>query len=128
MQRLLLAASSIALASLPGESAATDARAHHDAASPGAALAPASAPTDPAVGAAQGAGFAVPRHVIGSGGGSSSGGVFAVKGTIGQADADPLQPSTGGVFAITGGFWPGAIPPGPVGDAVFANGFEPGVP
>jgi hypothetical protein len=77
---------------------------------------------------AKGAGFAAPRHVIAGGGGTSSSGVFAITGTMGQADADPLQPSTGGVFAITGGFWPGTIPPAPVGDTVFVDGFEPGVP
>ncbi len=77
---------------------------------------------------AKGGGFAVPRHVIAAGGGRSSGGAFAITGTLGQADADPLQPSTGGAFAITGGFWPGIAAAAPVGDAVFANGFEPGVP
>jgi hypothetical protein len=66
----------------------------------------------------------MPRHVIAGGGGQSSGGAFAIQGTIGQADADPLQPSTGGVFAISGGFWPGIEPSVPQGDAVFANGFE----
>jgi hypothetical protein len=70
--------------------------------------------------------LAISRHVIASGGGASSGAVFAISGTIAQADADPLQPSTGGVFAITGGFWPGApIPAAPV-DGLFANGFETG--
>lgn len=68
--------------------------------------------------------LAIPRHVIAGGGGRSSGGVFAIQGTIGQPDADPLQPSSGGVFAITGGFWPGIEPPAPLGDPVFANGFE----
>lgn len=71
----------------------------------------------------KGAGFAVPRHVIAGGGGTSSGGAFAISGTIGQADADPLQPSSGGAFAIAGGFW-GSAPSTPEVDAVFANGFE----
>ena len=75
---------------------------------------------DPAKGAP---GFAVPQHVIASGGDHSDGGVFALTGTLGQADADPLQPSSGGAFAITGGFWPGSatLPPG---DSIFTNGFE----
>ena len=38
------------------------------------------------------------------GGGTSSGGVFAVSGTIGQAEASP-QPLAGGSFSLTGGFW-----------------------
>lgn len=73
---------------------------------------------------AKGTGFAIPRHVIANGGGDSSGGVFRIQGTIGQADADPLQPSTGGVYGITGGFWPGNAAITPSGDALFANGFE----
>lgn len=77
---------------------------------------------------AKGGGFAIPRHVIATGGGRSSGGAFAITGTLGQADADPLQPSTGGVFAITGGFWPGIAAAVPSGDALFANGFESGAP
>lgn len=68
--------------------------------------------------------FAIPRHVIASGGDDSSGGVFSIRGTIGQADSDPLHPSTGGVYAITGGFWAGAPVPVPPADTVFANGFE----
>jgi hypothetical protein len=72
--------------------------------------------------------FGVSRYVIAGGGGQSSGGVFAIQGTIGQADADPLQPASGGALAVTGGFWPGIAPPAPPGDAVFANGFETGAP
>lgn len=68
--------------------------------------------------------LAIPRHVIAGGGGASSGGAFAIRGTIGQADADPLQPSNGGVFAVTGGFWPGAPTPEAAVDALFASGFE----
>ena len=40
---------------------------------------------------------------IDGGGGTSTGGVYSVSGTIGQADAG--GPMTGGDFAITGGFW-----------------------
>ena len=75
--------------------------------------------------AAKGTGnYASPRHVIASGGGSSSGGAFAVRGSIGQSDADPLQPSRGGVFAITGGFWPGIAPSAPQGELIFRDGFD----
>lgn len=74
--------------------------------------------------AAKGTGFALPRQVIAGGGGSSTGGAFAITGTIGQPDADPLQPSTGGVFAISGGFWPAIAPAAPPGDPIFADGFE----
>jgi len=76
----------------------------------------------------KGTGFAITRHVIAGGGGTSSSGVFVIRGTIGQADADPLQPATGGVFAISGGFWPGVAPAAPASDVIFANGFEPATP
>ena len=68
--------------------------------------------------------LAVARQVIAGGGGSSSGGIYALSGTIAQPDADPLQPSTGGVYAIAGGFWPGNPPGTPTTDALFASGFE----
>jgi hypothetical protein len=70
------------------------------------------------------AGYASPRHVIASGGGSSSGGAFAVRGSIAQVDADLLQPSRGGVFAITGGFWAGIAPSAPQGELIFRDGFD----
>lgn len=64
------------------------------------------------------------RQVIASGGGQSSGGAFVLKGTIGQLDADPLHPASGGVYTLIGGFWPLA-PATPLADPIFANGFEP---
>ncbi len=76
----------------------------------------------------KGAGFATTRHVIAGGGGTSSGGAFSIRGTIGQADADPLQPATGSVFTISGGFWPGIAPAAPAADPIFANGFELAAP
>jgi len=75
--------------------------------------------------APKGNAFAVSRHLIAGGGGTSSGSAFTIRGSIGQADADTLQPDTGGVFAISGGFWPGIAPAAPPADAIFANGFEP---
>lgn len=78
---------------------------------------------------AKGAGAAALRQgVIAGGGGTSAGGGFAVTGTIGQADPDPLHPTTGGMFAVGGGFWPGTLRAAPPGDAVFGNGFESGGP
>lgn len=72
----------------------------------------------------QGDTYAIDRHTIDGGGGRSSGGIYAIEGTIGQPDADPLQPSTGGVYSLTGGFWPGLVDAAPRPDALFANGFE----
>ena len=74
---------------------------------------------------AKGSGLGVASHVVAGGGGSSRGGTFVIVGTMGRADVDPLQPSTGGAFTVTGGFWAGLAPAAPAGDAVFANGFEP---
>ena len=74
--------------------------------------------------AAQGDAYTVDRHTVDGGGGTSSGGNFEIQGTIGQPDADPLQPSTGGGFEVTGGFWPGLAPASPQPDPLFANGFE----
>ena len=41
---------------------------------------------------------------IDGGGGTSSGGDFALRGTIGQPDTN-ARPMTGGGFSLTGGFW-----------------------
>src|SRR5207248_11213409 len=47
--------------------------------------------------------------IDGRGSASSTGGIYSVGGTIGQPDAGT---SSGGVFAVTGGFW-GASPSSP---------------
>ena len=49
----------------------------------------------------------VTSYTIGSGGGSSSGGGFVVRGTISQLDASSSH--GGGDFDLAGGFWSGAI-------------------
>jgi hypothetical protein len=53
-----------------------------------------------------------------------AGGAWEIRGTVGQADAEPLQPSTdgSGFYAITGGFWPAL--PAPQTDWLFADEFE----
>lgn len=48
--------------------------------------------------------------VDGGGGTSSTGGNFSLGGTIGQPDAGV---SSGGVYTVSGGFWPGAAPAAP---------------
>jgi len=64
----------------------------------------------PAVAAADeapaGGAFAIDWYTVDGGGGSSSGGGFAVTATVGQPDAGR---STGGPWAIDGGFWAGGI-------------------
>lgn len=66
-------------------------------------------------------GLSVERAVVAAGSGRSSGGAFVISGTVGQPDAEPLQPSTGGDFAITGGFW---ITETAVPETLFQDGFE----
>ena len=57
---------------------------------------------------------------IDNGGGRSTGGIYALEGTIGQHDASNVQ--SGGSFELTGGFQRrGAAASG---DAIFSNGFE----
>lgn len=65
---------------------------------------------------------AVRRFVISAGGGRSGGGVYGIHGTVGQPDAEPLQPSSGEPFSITGGFWPGLA--STRGWFLFEDGFE----
>lgn len=67
--------------------------------------------------------FAIPRSVVAAGGGSSTGGTFELRGTAGQAEANPA-PASGGAFEVRGGFWrPGTTTPPP--DDLFGDGFEP---
>jgi hypothetical protein len=64
---------------------------------------------------ASGQTFEIVSHVIAGGGGTSTGGAFSLSGTIGQHDAGPASGpmtgvSAGGVtYALTGGFWAGAV-------------------
>ena len=47
--------------------------------------------------------YSIDWFTVDGGGGTSSGGIYSVSGTIGQPDAG--APMTGGNFSITGGFW-----------------------
>lgn len=47
--------------------------------------------------------YSIDWHTIDGGGGTSTGGVYSVSGTIGQPDAGSAM--TGGTFSIQGGFW-----------------------
>ena len=48
--------------------------------------------------------YAIDWSTIDGGGGTSTGGVYSVSGTIGQPDASTTT-MTGGPFSLTGGFW-----------------------
>jgi hypothetical protein len=53
--------------------------------------------------------FSIDWFTIDGGGGTNTGGVYSITGTIGQADAS--GPMTNGQYSVTGGFWvlPGVI-------------------
>ena len=46
--------------------------------------------------------YAIDWHTVGGGGGTSSGGIYSLSGTIGQPEAGVL---TGAAFELVGGFW-----------------------
>ncbi len=46
--------------------------------------------------------YSIDWHTIDGGGGTSTGGVYSVTGTIGQPDAGTMS---GGPFTLAGGFW-----------------------
>jgi hypothetical protein len=73
--------------------------------------------------AQSGGSYAIPRTVVASGGGASSGGGFELRGTAGQPEPNATA-ATGGSFEVRGGFWrPGPI--APPADELFEDGFEP---
>ena len=47
--------------------------------------------------------YSIDWYKVAGGGGTSTGGVYAVSGTIGQHDAG--GPLTNGVYSLTGGYW-----------------------
>ena len=47
--------------------------------------------------------YSIDWYKIAGGGGTSTGQIFSVSGTIGQPDASP--PMSGGQYSVTGGFW-----------------------
>ena len=65
-------------------------------------------------------GYTIDWWTVDDGGGSSSGGTYALSGTIAQPDADPLQPSSGGAYEVGGGYWG----PGAQANELFKDGFE----
>jgi hypothetical protein len=49
-------------------------------------------------------GYEIAWYSVDSGGGASTGGAYALDGTIGQPDAGSLS---GGAYTLAGGFWAG---------------------
>ena len=54
------------------------------------------------VGSARAQNYAIDWFTIDGGGGTSTGGVFSLSGTIGQPDAGTVS---GGTYSLAGGFW-----------------------
>jgi hypothetical protein len=48
--------------------------------------------------------YSIDWYTVDGGGGTSTGGVFSVSGTIGQPDAN-ATPMVGGNFSLSGGYW-----------------------
>jgi len=48
--------------------------------------------------------YSIDWHTVDGGGGTSTGGVYSVSGTVGQPDANTTA-MTGGPYSVTGGFW-----------------------
>ena len=61
--------------------------------------------------------YAIAKFTVDGGGGTSSGGVYSLTGTIGQFDAS-VQKHTGGNFVVSGGFWNRLL------DVLFKDSFE----
>ena len=51
----------------------------------------------------RGQNYSIDWYKVAGGGGTSTGNVYSVSGTIGQHDAG--GPMTGGLYSLTGGFW-----------------------
>ncbi len=49
--------------------------------------------------------YAIDWYKIAGGGGTSTGSVYSVSGTIGQPDASANNAMTGASYSLTGGFW-----------------------
>lgn len=71
-------------------------------------------------------------HTVDGGGGESAAGRYALRGTVGQPDADEVSmcSADGGTdcvrprFELTGGYWTGGAPAAPSADGIFEDGFE----
>jgi hypothetical protein len=50
--------------------------------------------------------YSINWHTVDGGGGTSTGGVYSVSGTIGQPDAGTMS---GGPYTLQGGFWAAAV-------------------
>jgi len=61
--------------------------------------------------------YSIDSFTIAGGSGTSTGGAFAVSGTIGQSEAGAMS---GGNFSLAGGFWGASPTPPPVGSVIIS--------
>lgn len=64
--------------------------------------------------------YSIPRWTVDGGGGAASGGMFELRGTVGQPD---VGSASGGIYAVNGGFWASQSIPVD-SDGIFSDGFE----
>lgn len=69
-----------------------------------------------AVLAQAGGAFALAWSVVSAGGGTMTGGVYSLTGSVGQVAAGSV--ATGGPYSLSSGVWGGATTPGEVNDPV----------
>ncbi len=67
--------------------------------------------------------YSIDWFTIDGGGGTSTGGVYSVSGTIGQPDAGAMN---GGNFSVTGGFWSVVLVQSPDAPTLYATNAAPG--
>jgi hypothetical protein len=68
--------------------------------------------------------YSIDWYTIDGGGGTSTGGVYSLSGTIGQPDAGTMS---GGNYSLVGGFWGAVIPvQQPGGPTLFINNLQNG--
>ncbi len=79
-----------------------------------------------ASGQTQGSGgsYSIDHYSIDNGSASMSAESFVVVGSVGQPDAEPLQPAGAGNFQLVGGFWAGVSQATAPADLLFYSGFE----
>jgi hypothetical protein len=73
---------------------------------------------------ASGAGLEDTAYTVDGGGGRSTGSRYALVGSVGQPDTDPLHPASGGGYSLVGGFLSDSAPSQPGTDPLFVDGFE----
>jgi hypothetical protein len=66
--------------------------------------------------------YVIRKSTVDDGGSRSTGGVYAISGSVGQHDASLLTTS-GGTISVTGGFWANGVVAVPSA-RLFADGFE----